>query len=240
MKISFIKNFLKEKNDEVREEWLKLTLAELPANLRILDAGAGELRNKKYCSHLEYISQDFGKYNGQGDKIALQTGSWDTSNIDIISDITSIPLPDNSFDAILCSEVLEHLPDPTAALDEFYRLLRPEGCLILTAPFASLVHFAPYHFCSGFSRYWYEYHLQKRGFTISELIPNGDWFSVTRQEILRWWKVAMRYGSPLWPIAFISSVIGAFLVKLTQKEQSSELCCFGWHCIAIKSSLKSE
>ena len=75
----------------------------------------------------------------------LQTGEWDTSRIDLVSDITEIPAPDASFDAILCSEVLEHIPEPTHALDEFMRLLRPGGTLILSAPFASLVHFAPYH-----------------------------------------------------------------------------------------------
>lgn len=82
----------------------------------------------------------------------------------LVSDITMIPAPDASFDAILCSEVLEHVPEPTHALDEFVRLLKPGGTLILTAPFASLVHMAPYHYCSGFSRYWYEHHLPLRGF----------------------------------------------------------------------------
>jgi len=78
---------------------------------------------------------------------------WDTSRIDIGSDITSIPESDESLDAILCTEVLEHVPEPTHALDEFKRLLKLGGLLILTAPSGSNVHMAPYHFCSGFSRY---------------------------------------------------------------------------------------
>jgi ubiquinone/menaquinone biosynthesis C-methylase UbiE len=68
--------------------------------------------------------------------------------------------------------VLEHVPDPTKVLDEFARLLKSGGKLILSAPFASLVHFAPYHYCSGFSSYWYEHHLPQRGFQIEELTPN--------------------------------------------------------------------
>jgi SAM-dependent methyltransferase len=122
--------------------------------LRLLDAGAGGLRNKPLFSHLSYVSQDICQYEGKGDGDGFHTGKWDTKHIDLICDIAKIPEEDNSFDVILCSEVFEHLPDPILALDEFARLLKPGGLLIITAPFASFVHFAPYHYCSGFSRYW--------------------------------------------------------------------------------------
>lgn len=47
------------KNEERRNEWIEKQLKSIPDGLRILDAGAGELRWKKFCSHLEYVSQDF-------------------------------------------------------------------------------------------------------------------------------------------------------------------------------------
>jgi ubiquinone/menaquinone biosynthesis C-methylase UbiE len=84
---------------------------------------------------------------------------WDNTKLDIVSDITSIPLPDNSVDAILYTEVFEHIPDAISALKEFNRLLKPGGTMLITAPFCSLTHFAPYHFC-GYSRYWYKHHLE--------------------------------------------------------------------------------
>lgn len=101
------------------------------------------------------------------------------------SGYTRVRNNDATSDAILCSEVLEHVPEPTHALDEFARLLKPGGVLILTAPFGSNVHMAPYHFCSGFSKYWYEHHLAQRGFRIESLIANGDWYALLRQEITR-------------------------------------------------------
>lgn len=149
--------FLRNINEIDRQLWLKQALSALPKGSRILDAGAGELKNRRYCGHLEYVSQDFCQYVGAaGDMLdeGLQANGWDTSRIDLVGDITAIPASDASFDAILCSEVLEHVPEPTHALDEFARLLKPGGVMILTAPFASVVHMAPYHYCSGFSKYW--------------------------------------------------------------------------------------
>src|SRR4029453_4432624 len=50
-----------------REQWLECVLAEIPAGSRILDAGAGEQQYKRFCRHLQYVSQDFAQYDGKGD-----------------------------------------------------------------------------------------------------------------------------------------------------------------------------
>jgi len=113
-------------NESARVKWIEETLKKIPEGLTILDAGAGELQFKKFCSHLKYIAQDFGQYSGDGE-IGLQTGTWDNSKLDIVSDIVSIPLPDHSLDAIMCTEVLEHIPDPVRAIKEFNRLVKPGG-----------------------------------------------------------------------------------------------------------------
>jgi SAM-dependent methyltransferase len=222
-------------NEAGRDEWLKKTLRTVPAGHRILDAGAGELRNKPHCMHLAYISQDVCQYEGTGDAKGLQTGKWDTSKIDLVCDIANIPEPDASFDAILCSEVLEHVPDAVAVLNQFQRLLKSGGTLILTAPFASFVHFAPYHFASGFSRYWYEYHLPLKGFDVQELSPNGDWFGFLRQEMLRLPQMAKRYGDWCWPFAYVVAGFGLLYFSLRIKSRAADdLACFGWHCVARK------
>jgi len=226
--------FYTNMNEKNRQLWLSKTLTALPRGLRILDAGAGELKNQPFCSHLDYVSQDFCEYSGQGDGKGLQTGKWDTAKIDLVCDICSIPQPDASFDVVLCSEVLEHLPDPAKVLNEFSRLLKPGGKLILTAPFASLTHFAPYHYCTGFSRYWYEYHLPQRGFCIKELVANGDWFAYCQQELMRLGGTARRYGDWSWPVAYLLGILGAFYFKVRGGKKADDLACFGWHCVAEK------
>jgi len=224
-------------NELNRQRWLCEVLGSIPAGSRILDAGAGELQNRKYCGHLQYVSQDFCQYEGQtgcAPMEGLHSSSWDTSGIDLVSDITAIPAPDGSFDAVLCSEVLEHVPEPTLALDEFSRLLRVGGVLILTAPFASNVHMAPYHYCSGFSRYWYEHHLKRRGFELKELTANGDWFAVLKQEITRLGGLERQRGNWSWPFAYAYALLGLLYFKIRRDVRADDLACFGWHCVSVK------
>ena len=52
-------------------------------------------------------------------------------------DITAIPRPDASYDATLCSHVLEHVGDDRAALRELHRVLVPGGWAVLQVPIAS-------------------------------------------------------------------------------------------------------
>jgi ubiquinone/menaquinone biosynthesis C-methylase UbiE len=223
-------------NELTRVNWIEQTLKKVPEGFTILDAGAGECQFKKFCSHLKYIAQDFGKYTGEGE-VGLQTGAWDNTKLDIISDITNIPLEDNSVDAIMCTEVFEHIPDPIAAIKEFTRLLKPNGYLLITSPFASLTHFAPYHFASGFSRYFYEHHLIKNGFTIEDLQLNGNFFEYLGQETRRIKNIALKYSGTNLNIfqKVILHLNLLILQNLSKKDKgSAELLCFGIHVFARK------
>jgi len=224
-------------NEEDRVRWIESTLKKIPADLTLLDAGAGESQFKKFCSHLKYIAQDFGQYDGDGD-VGLQTGNWDNTKLDIISDITAIPLPNASVDAIMCTEVFEHIPDPIAAVKEFNRLLKPGGYLLITAPFASLTHFAPYHFASGLSRFWYEKHLPENNFIIDELALNGNYFEYIAQENRRIKRMALRYAGRRINI-FEKVIIHLnlyILQRLSKRDKgSSELLCYGVHVFARKN-----
>lgn len=226
-------------NDLRREQWLENALNRIPAGSRILDAGAGTQRYRRYCSHLQYVAQDIAEYDGGGDHTGLQTGKFDFGKLDIVSDITSIPEPDRAFDAIMCVEVFEHIPDPKLAVREFARLLKPGGYLVVTSPFASLTHFAPYHFSSGLSRYWYQRHLGDYGFTSLEITPNGNFFEFLGQEVYRLPSVAQRYANRRpGPVAWVGMYLMLRTLRSLSRDDtaSSELLCFGHHVFARRAS----
>ena len=181
-------------NEKIRHKWIRKQLANIPEGESLLDAGTGECPFKSFSIEkgLIYKSQDFCQYDGVGNNKALQTKSWSTEEIDIISDIISIPVKSNSFDNILCSEVLEHIPYPDRAIKEFSRILRNKGKLILTAPFCSQTHFAPFHYCTGFNIYWYEKILSDNNFKLLSYERHGNYYKYLLQEVLRFLKMLYR------------------------------------------------
>lgn len=239
-----VKMFIKKKilkivskNEDQRFVWVSKKLKELSSGLKILDVGAGERPFQKFCGHLNYVSQDFAKYDGIGDAIGLQTGSWNRDNIDVISDIIKIPEPDNSFDAILCTEVIEHVPDPIKALEELTRLLKPGGIIILTAPFISMTHFSPFHFCTGFNKYFYIEHLKRLGLKIDEMKPSGNFFDVMMQQLIIMPSISKKYSRNFLVFLqwfFIIPLL--LLLKIANRYQnnSEEILCFEYFVKAIK------
>ena len=69
-------------------------------------------------------------------KIELQyfTTALDNPHVDLKADITRFPSPSNTFDIIYCSHVLEHIPNDEKAMEEIFRLLKPEGIAIIMVP----------------------------------------------------------------------------------------------------------
>lgn len=66
------------------------------------------------------------------------------SRADLTWDGDKIPLENASVDAAICTEVLEHCPDPGRVLREIHRVLKPEGFLFITVPFLWPLHEVPY------------------------------------------------------------------------------------------------
>jgi SAM-dependent methyltransferase len=101
--------------------------------------------------------------------------------------LTSIPTPSGIFDLILCTEVLEHIGDDAAAIDELRRVLAPGGWLLITVPTPPTVY-DPDHVREGYTAESLSGMLQLRGLEIVETkFCMYDGFKL----ILRLWR---RYG----------------------------------------------
>lgn len=173
----FNSEYCKELSDTLwksRVEWIKSQAKKVPAQSKVLDVGAGDGAYKSYFKNCEYVAQDF-----------LQTPDLAYGKIDVVSDITNIPLRSNEFDVILCSEVFEHIPYPEKSLKEIVRLLKPGGKLIFSAPLGSGQHQQPYHFYGGYTRFWYEKFFPDNGLKIDSLIPNGGQYGHTAELLWR-------------------------------------------------------
>lgn len=81
-----------------------------------------------------------------------RTDEWHTLDVmdknrpDIVGDAHLLPIRDASIDTLVFTEVLEHVADPRRVVAELSRVLRPEGCLILSVPFLVPVHADPSDF----------------------------------------------------------------------------------------------
>lgn len=100
-------------------------LAKYATEARVLDIGAGG------SEHLQFFPN----------RVTIDINP--ARNPQVVGDAQALPFPDESFDAVVCSEVFEHVPDLHAASSEMVRVLKPGGLIILTARFAFPVHDAP-------------------------------------------------------------------------------------------------
>lgn len=222
----------------IRDWWIRTKLEKIEDGKILLDAGAGEQRYAPFCSHLKYIAQDFGKYDpAECKKGVSEELKWDTSKANIVCDIIDIPLEDKSVDVVLCTEVFEHLKDPVLAVREISRILKPGGELILTAPFCSLTHMAPYYFANGFSEFWYQEHLEAHGFEIRELTPDGCYFKYMAQELFRTVEMAEKYCNihlNQEQVSALSKAVKIMSELSLADSDSAETLCFGYMIEAYK------
>jgi SAM-dependent methyltransferase len=108
--------------------------ATIPAGAMVLDAGAGDAPYRSLYNHTNYESADFE----QVDKMYAQTT--------YVCDLKEIPVEDGRFDYVIFTQVMEHLPDPRQVLAELYRVLKPGGKLLYSAPLYYEEHEQPYDF----------------------------------------------------------------------------------------------
>src|SRR5690606_19107127 len=97
---------------------------------------------------------------------------------DIIADLNCpLPIRSQTIDHVVSFEVLEHLSEPAVMLTEAYRVLRPNGEIILSAPFQWWVHEAPWDYCR-YTCHGLQHIFGKAGFRNIVVTPTTGFWSM--------------------------------------------------------------
>jgi SAM-dependent methyltransferase len=161
--------------------------------------------------------------------------------IQALGSVTALPFKAASFDGVILSETLEHVPRPQLALAEVVRTLQPHGWLYLTTPQMWPLHYEPHDYFR-FTRYGLTYLLEEAGLREVTLQPLGGLYTYlfTRLgekfikllvNLLGWlprpqrWFVAGVLGLPL---QYLFYLLSFWLDRLAPKD------VLGWAVVARK------
>jgi ubiquinone/menaquinone biosynthesis C-methylase UbiE len=131
----------------------------------ILDVGAGTGVYGKYFNHCKYLLQD------------VQQNAMGTINFvcDIVDSTQAIP--SELADAIITTQVLEHIRDPQAAFHEFTRILKPGGKVFLTTHMAFELHMKPHDYFR-YTKYGLAYLGEQAGLKMTHYDTHGGVFQL--------------------------------------------------------------
>jgi len=116
---------------------------------KLLDVGCGSQQYREFLACKQYFGIEWSL----------------AKRPPVVADVTQMPFRDSSFDSALCTEVLEHLPEPGRCLAEIHRVVKPGGSVFFTVPMTMYTHSEPYDFYR-YTEYGLRYLLEKHGFEI--------------------------------------------------------------------------
>jgi SAM-dependent methyltransferase len=126
---------------------------------RLLDIGCGNRTLERYLPNTcSYIGLDYPKTVNLGYQ----------GKPSVFGDGQNLPFASASFQCITFLDVLEHIPKPSLAIDEAWRVLSPAGILVIQVPFLYPLHDEPYDFqrwtCHGLEKL-----CQSGGFEVTQI-----------------------------------------------------------------------
>lgn len=175
---------------------------------RLLDLGCGKL--PLFAAYKPYVEEVIC--------VDWAASFHDNPHLDHIADLNSpLSLPDNSFDTVILSDVLEHIREPAQLLSEVARVLRVGGTLILNVPFYYMLHEEPYDYYR-YTKYALEYLVVRSGLSVVRLEARGG-----IPEIMGDLSAKLLHRIPWFgkPLAALSQAITRLLVAIPPGRQLS-------------------
>ena len=214
---------LSNKDEFYRHSWVIDILQRLVSENEfktLIDIGAGPGIYAEFIKSLgvKYTSQDFmlileneRRYPGLLDK------KFQYQKMDITCDVLDIP-EDKKFDIVLCTEVLEHVPDPARVFIKLSKLVDNQGYIVLSCPLISVMHQAPFWFQSGLSPYWFQYWAEQSDIEIVSIEIYGDYIDMMVQEVSRLFSFHRGLSPFLW---ILIKIIKSFRFRIQESTLTS-------------------
>ena len=164
----YYKNLHSPIGGDERFLWVNNILLKDIKSKTILDIGCGEGSLLKMLQ--DKNNKVFGIEASETGQLACREKGIDCISLDISRE--KFPYPDNSFDIVLCLEVMEHLENPYHCLGEIKRVLKEEGLFITSIPNPKMLH--PYIYPGLFTVNNFERFLELNSFEIIKIIGWGQ------------------------------------------------------------------
>lgn len=194
---------------------------------RLLDIGCGEKPYQEMAA--PYVREHVG--------LDDESTQHNKAKVDLFGTAYNIPVEPDSFDTILCTDVLEHLEEPQKALAEAYRVLKTGGYAIYTVPFFWHLHEEPRDFYR-YTKYGLKYIFESNGFRVVECKALSGFIVMVAQETTYYLLRFRRGGAinPLWWIVPPLNVLIQLLAYLLNFIDRSEKFSMEYIFIAQKSN----
>ena len=162
------------RNKYIFDELLKFS-SSVVDNSIIIDIGAGQSELAMFFENSKYFAVDLG----------VGDDEWDFSELDVKSDVQSLPIRDSIADAVINLWVMEHVPAPHLMVNEMYRILKPGGKTFLIVPFTLHEHQQPYDFYR-YTRYGVRHLFETAGFSNVDVYSDSSAEFAAGHEAYKW------------------------------------------------------
>lgn len=203
------------------DRWAAAAASSAAPGARVLDAGAGDALYREHFAHTKYETSDL---------VVIDRGD---SPVDYVCSVDDMPMPDDTYDMVFCSQVLEHVTDPVASLREIRRVLNPDGSAWLSAPLFYEEHETPYDF-RRYTQFEWRRLADEAGFEVESI----DWLEGYYGTVSYQLQMYARSMSRAWLPVKLATLVVAYLFG--KRDVSKKVTDRGMpknYCIVLRPAL---
>jgi SAM-dependent methyltransferase len=136
----------------------------------------------------------------------------------VVGTAARLPFRSYTFDSVLCTQVLEHVPTPWETVAEISRVMKSDGTLLLSVPQAWRLHEEPHDYYR-YTKFGLKYLVESAGMTLEKILPQGGvWVHVGTSLVNHIWVNPVHRKT----VAWVTRVIATFLInQFCEKAEKS-------------------